>query len=101
MRAPHVEREQLAQRFPPVTIRQKAIPVRAQPVLEQFGERRVIFHVDHLGHQQGVGRCDDGGRVRRALCRRRGQRGGRARGPRHGTLRWGSRCRPGRRADAR
>src|SRR2546425_4904520 len=28
-RAAHVEREQLAQRIPPVTIRQKSIPVRA------------------------------------------------------------------------
>jgi len=29
MRAPHVEREQLAQRISPVTIRQEPVPVRA------------------------------------------------------------------------
>ena len=97
MRAVHVERQQLAQRVPPVTIRQEPVPVRAQPVLEQLGERRVVLHVDHLGHLGGAGRRDDG-RLR-GLGGRRGR--GSARGPRHGALRWGSRCRAGRRADPR
>src|SRR6266550_3547489 len=60
MRAVHIERQQLAQRVPPVTIRQEPVPVRAQPVLEQLGERRVVLHVDHLGHLGGAGRRDDG-----------------------------------------
>src|SRR5439155_1333308 len=61
MRAPHVEREQLAQRIPPVTICQKPIPVRAQPVREQLGERRVVLHIDHFRHLQGVARRDGAG----------------------------------------
>src|SRR5256886_1985456 len=93
MRALHIERQQLAQRVPSVPIRQEPVPVRAQPVLEQLGERRVVLHVDHLRHLVGAGRRDDG-RLR-GLGGQRG-RGG-ARGPRRGALRRGSRCPAGRR----
>src|SRR5439155_801019 len=80
MRAPHVEREQLAQRIPPVAIRQEPVPMRAQPVLEQLGERRVVLHIDHFRHVQGVARrdgrrCRFGGNRRRGSCGRRGRRG--------------------------
>src|SRR5437879_6966546 len=43
--------------FPYTTLfrsRQEPVPVRAQPVLEQLGERRVVLHVDHLGHLGGA-----------------------------------------------
>src|SRR5467141_3667829 len=82
----HVQRQQLAQRLATIAIRQEPIGPRLQSILEQFGERRIVFYEDHLrdrrsdldGLRFGIRLGDrlrlDGWRGEDRLRRRRRQR---------------------------